>query len=59
MKEGPFKSTVEAQKDGVIKEEYIVYRKRDGILVKETSVRKHKLNDYHDISTVEPLAEIK
>jgi hypothetical protein len=59
MKEGPFQTAVEAQKTGVIKEEYIVYRKRDGMFVRETSVRNHlSNNDYNDTSTIEPLVEM-
>jgi hypothetical protein len=59
MNEGPFQTAVEAQKTGVIKEEYIVYRMRDGMFVRETSVRNHlSNNDYNDTSTVEPLVEM-
>ncbi len=58
MNEGPFKFAVQAQKTGVIQEEYVVYRKRDGYLVRETTVRKHMAGgDYNDTSTIEPLTE--
>ena len=64
MKDGPFKNAVEAEKEGIIKEEYSVYRKRNGRLIKEVHIRDHKkmvddIYDYHDTSTVMPLVEIK
>ena len=58
--EGPFVSAFEADTTGVIKQEFITYRMRDGMLVKETTSRKFQANgnDYHDVSTVEPLMEV-
>ena len=59
--DGPLVSAFEADTDGVIKQEFITYRKRDGMLVKETKCRKFQGNgtDYHDTSSVEPLVEVK
>jgi hypothetical protein len=59
--EGPLVSAFEADTNGVIKQEFITYRTRDGMLVKETTSRKFQANgtDYHDVSTVEPLMEVK
>tara|TARA_B100000900_G_scaffold394062_1_gene391153 strand:+ start:1101 stop:1295 length:195 start_codon:yes stop_codon:yes gene_type:complete len=59
--DGPLVSAFEADTDGVIKQELITYRVRDGMLVKETTSRKFQANgkDYHDVSSVEPLSEVK
>lgn len=64
LKEGPFKDAVEAEKEGIIKEVYTVYRKRDGMFVKETYSRRHQyqdesIYDWHDTSSIEPLLEVK
>ena len=40
MKEGPMKEHIERGDDGVVKSLYITYRKKDGMLVKETTVRQ-------------------
>tara|TARA_B100000900_G_scaffold371027_1_gene349972 strand:- start:900 stop:1097 length:198 start_codon:yes stop_codon:yes gene_type:complete len=57
--EGPLVSAFEADTNGVIKQEFITYRVRDGMLVKETTTRKFQGKDYHDVSSVEPLTEVK
>tara|TARA_B100000035_G_C20949922_1_gene531509 strand:+ start:262 stop:456 length:195 start_codon:yes stop_codon:yes gene_type:complete len=59
--DGPLVSAFEADTQGVIKQEFITYRKRDGMLVKEITCRKFQGNgtDYHDTSSVEPLVEVK
>ena len=45
---------------GVVKQEFITYRKRDGMFVKETTTRRFMENgDWHDTSTSEPLVEVK
>ena len=61
IKDGPLKSAIEASKEGIIRQEYTVYRERNGMLVKETIVRKHKGDEfnYHDTSFIETLAEVK
>ena len=49
MKEGPMKAHVERDTDGVVKQEFITYRKRNGLIVKESNVRNIQSNgDYHD-----------
>ena len=55
---GPFKSAFEASTEGVIRQELITYRMRDGILIKEVNVRKYTPNDYIDSKDVIPLGEI-
>lgn len=57
--DGPLVSAFEADTDGVIKQEFVTYRIRDGMLVKETTSRKFQGNDYHDVSSSEPLLEVK
>ena len=59
--EGPLVSAFEADTTGVVKQEFITYRKRDGMLVKETTTRRFLTDgaDYHDVSSVEPLVEVK
>jgi len=61
IKDGPMKDHIEASKKGVIKAEYITYTKRDGYLMKETTVRKYLGEDgnYIDSVITEPLTEIK
>ena len=58
--EGPLVSAFEADVEGVVKQEFITYRKRDGMFVKETTTRRFMENgDWHDTSTSEPLVEVK
>ena len=56
---GPFKSAFEASTEGVIRQEFITYKMRDGLMIKEVSVRKYTPNDYIDSQDVIPLGEIK
>ena len=59
MKEGPMKAHVERDTDGVVKQEFITYRKRNGMIVKESTVRNFQSNgDYNDSYYDEPLAKI-
>lgn len=54
------KTHTERDTNGVIKAEYITYTKKDGMLIKETSVRQfHKGGDYHDSFYSDPLVQIK
>ena len=58
--DGPLVSAFEADTTGVIKQEFVTYRIVDGMLRKETTTRKFNGNDdWHDSSSVEPLAEVK
>ena len=57
--DGPFKSAVEAERQGILKEEYVTYRVVDGYLEKKTVVRSHKKEDYHDTMNVERLVKVK
>jgi hypothetical protein len=50
---------VEAERQGILKEEYVTYRVVDGYLEKKTVVRNHKKEDYHDTMNVERLVEVK
>ncbi|MDC1020578.1 hypothetical protein OAR23_00990 [bacterium] len=61
MSDGPLKTvTVDAMKDltGVIKQEFISYRIKDGMLTKETTTRRFFNSDYHDSMTSEPLMRV-
>ena len=61
MSDGPLKSaTVDGMSDlkGVIKQEFVTYRVKDGMLRKETTTRKFYNEDYHDSTTVEPLMQV-
>jgi hypothetical protein len=59
--DGPLVSAFEADTTGVVKQEFITYRVVNGMLRKETTVRKFQGSgaDWVDTSTVEPLAEVK
>ena len=64
MSDGPLKSaTVDGMNDlkGVIKQEFVTYRVKDGMLRKETVTRKFNSDqtDWHDHNTVDPMMEIK
>lgn len=60
MDNGPFKTAVEAVKQGILKEEYITYKVVDGYLEKTTTVRRHKTvsSDYHDTTSTERLVKV-
>tara|TARA_B100000768_G_scaffold121022_1_gene111998 strand:- start:464 stop:652 length:189 start_codon:yes stop_codon:yes gene_type:complete len=55
---GPFKTEFEASTEGVIRQELITYKIRDGLMIKELSVRKYTTNDYIDSKCSIPLGEI-
>ena len=59
--DGPFVSAFETDPKGVVKQELVTYRVKDGMLRKETTTRKFNSNqtDWHDSSTVDPMMEIK
>ncbi len=58
-KQGPFYTAFQGDNAGVIKQELVTYRIRDGILVKEIVERNYSKNDYTDNFSVTPLAEVK
>jgi len=59
--DGPFVSAFETDPAGVIKQELVTYRVKNGMLRKETTTRKfnNDQSDWHDSQTVDPLMEIK
>ncbi|MBK94033.1 MAG: hypothetical protein CMP33_07655 [Rickettsiales bacterium] len=60
MKEGPMKEQVDRDTQGVIKQVFITYRKKDGMLVKETTERKfYGDGDYNDSYIHEPLVNLE
>ena len=59
--DGPFVSAFETDPEGVIKQELITYRIKNGMLRKETTTRKFNSDqtDWHDSNTVDPMMEVK
>ena len=58
-KQGPFYAAFQGDNTGVIKQELVTYRIRDGVLIKETVSRDYSKNNYQDSISVIPLAEVK
>jgi len=58
---GPFTSAFESDIEGVVKQELITYRIKDGMLRKEVTTREFRDNgkDWNDTSTVSPLAKVE
>ena len=59
MKEGPFYEAFEGSKDGVIKQELITYKIKNGMLVIEKTQGEYSKDDYQDTVSSCPLAEVK
>lgn len=59
--DGPLVSAFESDPTGVVKQELITYRVKDGMLRKEVTTRKFNSNqtDWHDSSSVDPMMEVK
>ena len=59
--DGPFVSAFETDPTGVVKQELVTYRVKDGMLRKETTTRKFNSDqsDWHDSQTVDPMMEVK
>lgn len=59
--DGPLVGAFEADTSGVVKQEFITYRVKDGMLRKETTTRTFQGNgkDWIDTSSVVPLVEVK
>ena len=59
--DGPLVSAFESDSTGIIKQELITFRIKDGMLRKETTTRKFNTDqtDWHDSQTVEPMMEVK
>ena len=57
--EGPFTSAFESDVEGVVKQELITYRVKNGMLRKEVTTRTFKgSDDWDDTSTVTPLVKV-
>jgi hypothetical protein len=56
--DGPFKSAFEASTEGVIRQELVTYRMRNGLMIKEVNTRKYTPDDYIDSKDVIPLGEV-
>jgi hypothetical protein len=60
INDGPMKQHIERSTEGVIKAEYTTYTVKDGMLVKDTTIRKFQKNgDYNDSYINEPLVQVK
>jgi hypothetical protein len=59
--DGPFVSAFETDNTGVVKQELITYRVKDGMLRKETTSRRFNSDqtDWHDSQSTEPMMEVK
>ena len=58
-KQGPFYAAFQGDNTGIIKQELVTYRIRDGVLVKETVSRDYSKTNYQDSISVIPLAKVK
>ena len=58
--EGPFTSAFESDIEGVVKQELITYRIKDGMLRKEVTTREFRDNgkDWNDTSSIQPLVQV-
>ena len=58
--DGPFVSAFETDPTGVVKQELVTYRIKDGMLRKEVTTRKFNSDqtDWHDSNTVDPMVKI-
>jgi hypothetical protein len=58
--EGPFTSAFESDIEGVVKQELITYRVKDGMLRKEVTTREFRENgkDWNDTSSIQPLVKL-
>ena len=59
--DGPLVSAFESDPTGVVKQELVTYRIKDGMLRKEITTRKFNSDqtDWHDSNTVDPMMEVK
>ena len=58
--DGPLVSAFESDTTGVVKQQFITYRVKDGMLRKETTTRIFQgKDDLTDSSSVEPLVAVK
>ncbi len=58
--DGPLVSAFESDTTGVVKQQFITYRVKDGMLRKETTTRIFQgKDDWTDSSSVEPLVAVK
>ena len=59
--DGPFVSAFETDNTGVVKQELITYRVKDGMLRKETTSRRFNSDqtDWHDTQSTDPMLEVK
>ena len=58
--DGPFTSAFESDIEGVVKQELITYRVKNGMLRKEVTTREFRDNgkDWNDTSSIQPLLKV-
>ena len=56
--DGPFKGATETTTDDVVRQELVTYKKRDGYLVRQTTVRVFDSVDYIDNTTTAVLFKL-
>ena len=56
--DGPLKGATEATTDDVVRQELVTYKKRDGYLVRQTTVRVFDSVDYIDNTTTAVLFKL-
>ena len=56
--EGPFKEATEATTDDVVRQELVTYKKRDGYLIRQTTIRVFDSVDYIDNTTTAVLFKL-
>ena len=58
--DGPFTSAFESDIEGVVKQELITYRVKNGMLRKEVTTREFRDNgkDWNDTSSIQPLVQV-
>ena len=59
--DGPLVSAFESDPTGVVKQELVTYRIKDGMLRKEVTTRKFNSDqtDWHDSNSVDPMIAVK
>ena len=59
--EGPMTAAFESDVKGVIKQELITYRVKDGMLRRETTTRVYNkdYSDWNDITAIEPIVKVE
>jgi hypothetical protein len=55
----PYTTAFSLPKTGIVKQEFITYEIKNGMLRKITTTRRFTANNYDDSQTIEPLCAVK